>query len=161
MASELDESIWQFFKDDGRVNQAAGEALKRIQWDPQILWTRIAERRGSGMMDARCVEIWCVKLMGVEPEIRHCYSMLEKDRRGEMVDKFAATFEALRSGSPERRVYEGMEAAAEGLSRFEREHFGHRQRQAMIGDDVIVTKCLDCDSEFREYYSQEKPSNQG
>lgn len=71
-----------------------------------------------------------------------------------------ATFEALRSGGPARRVYEGMEAAAEGLTRFEREHSGHQLRQAMVGNDVIVTRCLDCDCEFQEHYSREKPSRE-
>jgi|SRR6185369_4662722 len=78
MVSELDESMWQFFKDDGRVKRAASEALERIQWDQKILWTRIAERRGSGAMDARCVEIWCAKLANFEPEVRHCYWPLSR-----------------------------------------------------------------------------------
>jgi hypothetical protein len=95
---ELDDQLWQFFDEaaDRRVEKAAGEALRRIGWNARIFWTRIAHRRGSGAGDATCVEVWCVKLVDIEPEIRHCLSIRDRDPEGEMVDKFVATFEALR-----------------------------------------------------------------
>ncbi len=96
---ELDEQVWQFFSEDEnnrKVERAVEDALRRAGWSAGIVWTRRAMRRGSGPADASCVEVWCVKLRGVEPEIRHCLSARDADPESAMVDKFARTFEALR-----------------------------------------------------------------
>lgn len=94
---ELDEQLWEFFKDaDQRIENAAEEAMRRIGWGAPIFWTRMAHRRGSGMIDATCIEVWCVKLADFEPEIRHCLSIRDANPAAEMVNKFARTFGEIR-----------------------------------------------------------------
>jgi len=94
---DLDESMNVSGDPAGHVRDAAKRALERIGWEMEIQSTRIAKHRGpGGPADARCVEIWCVKLVETEPEIRHCLSARDADPAAEMVTKLVATFEALR-----------------------------------------------------------------
>ncbi len=72
------------------------EAMRQIGWSAPIFWTRMAHGRGSGMVDATCIEVWCVKLADFEPEIRHCLSIRDANPAAEMVSKFAKTFEEIR-----------------------------------------------------------------
>jgi len=96
---QLDERTWEFFKDSKEhVKGIVEKALHRIDWSVPITWTRLAGRRGAGAGDATCIEVWCAKLADIEPEVRICRSAY--DSEAEMVDKFAATFEAFRSGNP-------------------------------------------------------------
>lgn len=92
---DLDEQAWQFFKDHNqRIENAAKEAMRRIGWSDTILWARLAQRRGAGMLNADCAEVWCVKLASIEPEVRHCLSIHDSDN--DMVNKFVQTFDALK-----------------------------------------------------------------
>jgi hypothetical protein len=94
---ELDDQLWEFFKDaDRRIENAAEEAMRQIGWSAPIFWAQMAHRRGSGMIDPTCIEVWCVKLADFEPEIRHCFSIHDADPAAEMVNKFARTFEEIR-----------------------------------------------------------------
>ncbi len=96
---ELDESKWQFFKDaDQKIEHTAEEALRQIGWDATMAWTRRALLRGSGAVSGECIEVWCVKLSGVEPEFRICRSFHDFHEPAEMTAKFAAKFEEFRSG---------------------------------------------------------------
>jgi hypothetical protein len=54
-------------------------------------------------------------------------------------------------------TYEGMEAANRGLEQFQRKHAAHRKEQEVVSDKLLVTRCLDCDAEFREHYTPAKP----
>jgi hypothetical protein len=96
---DLDETRWQFLQDypDRRIERAAEQALQRIGWQEPIRGARLAILRGAGPVNAECSEMWCVKLT-TEPEIRHCLSRRDADPQSAMVDKFAASFEALRAG---------------------------------------------------------------
>jgi hypothetical protein len=97
---KLDADYWDFHPDeDRRVEMAAVEALLQICWNIPIVFAQRALSRGGGGVNAACLEVWCVKLAGVEPEIRHCFDIRERDPKVDMVNKFAATFEAVRSGS--------------------------------------------------------------
>jgi len=58
---------------------------------------------------------------------------------------------------PVVKTYEGMDAANHALEQFEREHSGHRRVQELVSDNLIITRCLDCDVEFREHYTRAKP----
>jgi hypothetical protein len=92
---ELDETIWRMFKDSNRVvEDTVKEALQQIGWSVPFK-TQIALRRGSGSAPADCIEVWCVALDGVEPEIRHCRAV--HDKHDDMVKKFARSLEALRA----------------------------------------------------------------
>src|SRR5215212_5720685 len=92
---ELDDKTWALFEDsDKSIEAAAKDALDRIGWQETIEWTRLALNRG--VIDGRCVQIWCVKLRTAAHEVRHCMSGYDADPRAEIVRKFAATFAALR-----------------------------------------------------------------
>jgi hypothetical protein len=94
-AVELSEREWKMVEDTGGVRRVAEEALRQIGWDIKIT-TRLAIRANSfAPAPANCVDLWCVKLAGIEPEIRHCRALWEKD--GAMVQKFAESFAVLRS----------------------------------------------------------------
>ena len=52
--------------------------------------------------------------------------------------------------------YEGMEAANEAQLQFERKHAGHRTiQQPSENLNTIVTRCIDCGEEFREYFTSD------
>jgi hypothetical protein len=55
--------------------------------------------------------------------------------------------------------YEGMEATSAALRQFEREHAGHRISLTSVDAPtlVLVTQCLDCAQEFREYSAPNTP----
>jgi hypothetical protein len=151
MSSTLDDNdpTWQFFHDENhRVEQVARAALDSIGWKLPLLTARVALRRGAGMADPTCVAMWCVQLTGIQPEVRHCVAL--GDDATKMIDKFARTFEKLRSNKP-LIEYEG-ELAEQALEAFENMHANHDTRQSVVLNDIIVTQCLDCGVEFREFY---------
>jgi hypothetical protein len=154
---DLDDKFWQLFADtSGKVEAAAKEALRRIGWDACIFFTRLALRRGSGAIDATCIEVWCVNLAAVDIEVRHCLSMRDSDPMAEMVNKFAASFEALRhpgDSLPVVTFYEGMEATSSAMLQFQRDHAGHNTSSGPSGN-LIVTRCFDCNKEFVEDFTQ-------
>lgn len=73
-----------------------------------------------------------------------------------MVNKFAASFQALRealtTGEPFIRVYDEPRMASEALREFEQVHDGHETSVRLIGEDIVTT-CLVCGDDFREQYS--------
>jgi hypothetical protein len=82
-------------------------------------------------------------------------SRRDADPAAAMVDKFAATFAALRealaSGQPITLDYDGMRAANDARDEFMQLHAGHGVDEIWVGKS-IVTRCHDCDVEFREFY---------
>ena len=91
---ELDESTWELFEDTNKtVEAAANKALQQLGWNIPIK-TRIALRRGAAAAPADCADVWCVELLDVQREIRHCRATYNSD--DDMVQKFAKSFAALR-----------------------------------------------------------------
>ena len=85
--------------------------------------------------------------------------MRDTDPEAAMIDKFATTLaaisKAMYSGTPTVQEYDGMAAANSALEEFELLHEGHRlAKDRLVSDELTVTRCFDCGTEFRQHYTQ-------
>lgn len=86
-------SEWEFFNGPREVEEAVDAALHEVGRRDLFFLARLGRMKAAGVLDPRCLELWCAQVKGIATEIRHCRGASEGHE--DMVAKFVQTFRTL------------------------------------------------------------------